>query len=136
MELAVGAEAAMFEASQRFRLIEIPENDHRREAGKFRVTTLEYAYNLIRPSHGTLSWHWHPNGNSTEARPHMHLPGDSRGHYPTARFAIEDVIEWVITAGARPACLDWDQRLMETGGVHKLYRSWVDPAPSSDATHG
>ncbi len=131
MPLRMDGETVHFEASQRFQLIEIPEDDDRRTAGRLRVRTTEYAYNLTMPT-GTLSWHWHPTGRSDEHRPHMHLPDDPRGHYPTPRFSIEEVIEWVIQRGVDPAHEDWEQRLMETDGIHKLYRSWTDTPPTPE----
>ena len=121
IETAVG----LFEGSQRFRLIEIPEGDYRRQAGRFRMKTLMYAYNLHRDD-GTLSWHWHPQGNSDEQRPHMHLPIGPRGHYPTPRFSIEETVEWTIAQGAEPACEDWRDRLAISDALHKLHRSWAD----------
>lgn len=127
--IGIDTDVGCFEASQRFQLIECPPEE--RESGRYRITTLMYAYNLHMEA-GTLSWHWHPKGKSTEARPHMHLPGDARGHYPTPRFTLEEAIEWVIQKGAVPARPDWQDQLILTGSVHRLYRSWHDsPAGES-----
>ena len=41
-------------------------------------------------------------------------------------MALEDIVEGCIELGALPSCPDWKERLLETGGVHKLYRTWVD----------
>ena len=116
-----------FHAQQRFELVETSEA-HREYAPRerFRVTTHEYIYRVKLDSGPQIRWHWHPEGSSPERRPHIHPSFNLKAHLPCSRIALEDVIESCIELGARPACSDWKQRLAETGGVHKLYRTWVN----------
>ncbi|KMV21596.1 hypothetical protein BMW24_022930 [Mycobacterium heckeshornense] len=116
-----------FYAQQRFELIETSE-EHREYAPseRYRVTTREYIYRVELEAGPEIRWHWHPDGNSPEHRPHIHLWFNLRAHLPGPRIVLEDVIEGCIELGARAACGDWKQRLAETGGLHKLYRTWVN----------
>jgi hypothetical protein len=116
-----------FYAQQRFELVETSEEHREYEPReKFRVTTREYIYRVELRTGQEIRWHWHPEGSSPHRRPHVHPSFNLRAHLPGPRIALEDVIEGCIELGARPACDDWKQRLAETGGVHKLYRTWIN----------
>lgn len=116
-----------FYAQQRFELVETSEEHQRFEPReRFRVSTREYIYRVALQTGQEIHWHWHPKGNSPERRPHVHPSLNLKAHIPGPRAALEDVIEGCIALGARPSCADWRERLAETGGVHKLYRTWVD----------
>ncbi|BBZ27071.1 hypothetical protein MMAD_13660 [Mycolicibacterium madagascariense] len=114
-------------AQQRFELVATSE-EHRayRPPEKFRISTREYIYKLEMQTGQQIRWHWHPMGNSPERRPHIHPSFNIKAHLPGSRVVLEDIIEGCIELGAKPSCDDWKARLMETGGVHKLYRTWVD----------
>lgn len=116
-----------FYAQQRFELVETSE-EHREyaPAERYRVTTREYIYRVELDTGQQIRWHWHPEGRSSERRPHVHPSFNLKAHLPGPRIALEDVIEGCIELGALPACDDWKQRLAETGGVHKLYRTWIN----------
>jgi hypothetical protein len=113
-------------AQQRFELVHTSEDHFQYSNERFRVTTHEYIYRLELRTGEQIRWHWHPRGNSPERRPHIHPSFNLKAHLPGPRIALEDVIEGCIELGAPASCSDWKDRLAETGGVHKLYRSWVD----------
>jgi hypothetical protein len=116
-----------FYAQQRCALVETSQEHREYEPGeRYRVSTREYIYRVELHTGQQICWHWHPEGNSSERRPHIHLSFNLKAHLPGPRIALEDVIEGCIELGARPACDDWKHRLAETGGVHKLYRTWVN----------
>lgn len=116
-----------FYAQQQFELVETSEEHRQYKAGEhYRVSTREYIYRLALDTGEQIRWHWHPKGNSPERRPHIHPSFNLKAHLPGSRVALEDVIEGCIQLGARASCDDWRQKLGETGGVHKLYRTWVD----------
>jgi len=108
--------------------------DDREGMGPYRVTTRAYDYSLHGlDSSQVLDYHWHPGGNSHEIEPHLHLGDaqladnallDSKQHLPTGRITLEDVVRAAIRLGAAPLVNDWDKRLMESEGPHKLYRTW------------
>ncbi|MGL5442464.1 MAG: hypothetical protein ACRDDJ_08345, partial [[Mycobacterium] stephanolepidis] len=116
-----------FYATQRFELVPTTADLHDApEKEPFRVSTREYIYRLeITDKSHVIEWHWHPVGNSDERRPHIHPAINRDAHLPGPRMVLEDVIEGCIALGATPACEDWKERLAATGGVHKLYRTWV-----------
>ncbi|MGI8869949.1 MAG: hypothetical protein ACR2F6_14145 [Mycobacteriales bacterium] len=107
-----------------------------RHEGKWRVTTHEYAYDLVDPG-GRRMWsmHWHPTGMSDYTAPHLHLPFlKDRGHFREGhRQTFETAVQWCITMGAEPARDDWEAVLAETEASHVLYRSWSE---ASDAPPG
>ncbi|MBI3213163.1 MAG: hypothetical protein HYZ38_05045 [Mycobacterium sp.] len=122
-------------AAQRFQVVNTTENDHvDPDREPFRVSTREYIYRLVMNKGHVIEWHWHPQGNSHERRPHIHPAIDPKAHLPGPRFAMEDVIESCIQLGAKPSREDWAARLLESGGIHKLYRTWVNEPGERQAT--
>lgn len=115
-------------AQQSFELVEADPEKFDTSIGKLRVSTRMYIYRVVHRE-WELRWHWHPEGNSPEHRPHIHPSMDLKAHLPTPRFSLEEVVEACISLGARPAREDWSARLAETDGIHKLYRTWSnDPS--------
>lgn len=115
-------------AQQRYEVVETdPEHRLANSGENFRVSTREYLYKVqIAAGDHTMMWHWHPVGNSPERRPHIHPSFNQKAHMPSGRMAIEDVIEGCIALGAKESRDDWQKVLMESGGLHKLHRTWVD----------
>jgi hypothetical protein len=83
------------------------------EKGRFRVTTLYYSYAVeTQDGQEIVGYHWHPDGVSPIAFPHLHLGAASRigmkelsnkAHFPTGRVAFEDVVQFLIaTFGVEP----------------------------------
>jgi hypothetical protein len=97
-----------FYAQQCFELVETSA-EHREyaPAERYRVTTREYIYRVELDTGQQIRWHWHPEGRSSERRPHVHPSFNLKAHLPGPRIALEDVIEGCIELGARPACDDW-----------------------------
>jgi hypothetical protein len=117
-----------FHAEQAYRIIE-SEPQHQ-EAGRFRVTTLFYAYELVVGGTSVWKMHWHPEGRSDEWRAHYHLScGEVCGdHLPSGRHTIEDAVEWCIRFGAKPAVDDeeeWRKTLSHSKAKHEEYRGWA-----------
>lgn len=118
-----------FEAEQRYRIVECDSKRYDPELGKFRVTTLMYAYELVVDDITVWQMHWHPDGrNSDERHPHYHISGHDhfsvKDHLPSGRHTIEDAVAWCITHGAKPTDPQWEVVCAETKGVHVLHRSW------------
>ncbi|MGW5299100.1 hypothetical protein ACWEQV_12660 [Rhodococcus aetherivorans] len=114
-----------FWAQQRYELVYTSETHYEETNERFRVSTREYLYKVVLDKGGyEIRWHWHPQGNSPEKRPHIHPSFNLKAHMPSGRIALEDVIESCIELGATPSCQDYRERLAETGGIHKLYRTW------------
>lgn len=118
-----------------YRLIEDPRPGY----GPYRVTTRSYTYSLqLDTGEAVVDYHWHPDGNSHEKRPHMHLGSaqlkrggviSSKHHIPTGRVTFESVIRSAVELGAKPLHDDWAQRLSTTEDLHMRHRSWsVEPA--------
>lgn len=106
----------------------------RPESGKYRVTTCAYDYS-IQQSDGraVLDFHWHPEGESHETDPHLHigeaqLRNDavltSKQHVPTGRVSFESIVRRLIESGVPPICEDWQDRLEKSEKLHKQHRSW------------
>ena len=115
-----------FHAGQGYRIQE-SEPQHK-SAGKFRVTTLEYAYALIIDNTSVWAMHWHPDGVSDEWRTHYHLSCGEvcADHLPSGRHTIEDAVEWCIRFGAKPAVNEkkWTATLAKSKAKHEEHRSW------------
>jgi len=107
--------------------------DDRPEMGPWRITTEGYMYS-VGTTEGAekFSWHWHPNTSGAHTYPHTHFSDNviseegaflSRTPMPTGRMTFESLIRYVITANqVQPLCVDWDARLAQAEGPHKLYR--------------
>jgi hypothetical protein len=130
-----GEPALDFRARMVYRLIEDP----RAGFGPIRVTTRAYDYSLrLATGESVVDYHWHPDGVSHEARPHLHLGSAQlqphgvigrKHHLPTGRVTFESVIRTAVELGATPLHEDWQQRLEDTETPHIRYRSWsVDPS--------
>lgn len=116
-------------AQQRFQLVYTDPKRFDISVGKLRVSTREYAYRIVHREGWEMRWHWHPEGSSAEHRPHIHPSVNIKAHLPTPRYTLEEVVESCISLGARPSREDWQAQLAETGGIHKLYRTWSnDPS--------
>lgn len=122
-------------ASMYWRVIE----DEREGYGPYRVTTTGYDYSLVIGDKVELwAMHWHAQGRSHEAKPHLHLgdkilsafaPVTSKSHLRTPRMTFETAIRWAIEWGTEPLHDDWENRLTLAEAPHLLFRSWsVDPA--------
>lgn len=122
------------QAQQKYELVHTSEAHFADTGERYRVSTRGYLYEVRREVDDTqIAWHWHPDGTSSVVRPHIHPSFDRKIHLVGPRAVIEDIIENCIAMGAEPACDDWATKLAETGGVHKLYRSW---SSSPDEPHG
>ncbi|WP_330182751.1 hypothetical protein OHB26_03265 [Nocardia sp. NBC_01503] len=122
-------------AEQRFELVETDPERFDISVGRFRISTRMYNYKLVREAEGIeIRWHWHPVGNSHEFRPHIHPSFNLKAHMPSPRYSLEEIVESCISLGARPSCEDWQSRLLETDGIHKLYRTWSND-PTEQQPH-
>lgn len=127
-------------ATMSYRIIE----DRRPGYGPYRVTMLEYIYDIVVPrpndpaGETMLAWHWHPN-NERIKEPHLHIkPGAAEklhpalcdAHVPTGRVALEDVVEFMHAelrvVGQRH---DWEPILNKARDDHLLHRSWHHRSP-------
>lgn len=128
-----------FHAQQYFELVECDPERFDLSAGAYRVSTRMYAYKVVfdktREQAGfEIRWHWHPGGKSPEDRPHIHPSMKLKAHLPSSRHTLEEVVEGVLELGAEASCTDYKARLMETGGIHKVYRTWVNDPSESKTT--
>ena len=109
------------------------------ERGPWKVSTLAYIYALddAESGHEVIAYHWHPDGRSSEARPHLHLgagAGVTRSalgdaHLPTNRVALEDVVRLAITdLGVEPLRVDWRDVLWESQIDFETWGTWGQPA--------
>jgi hypothetical protein len=93
----------------------------------FRVSTRGYWYKL-RSSAGYDEWrmHWHPEGDSPVAFPHLHLPPNLKRHLPSERITFEKAIAWCAEYGAPLTCSPGEaaDRLVLAESAHRLHRSW------------
>jgi hypothetical protein len=126
-------------AAMRFRVIEDPSN------GPFRVSTLEYIYDIVVESAGSpagtsaLLWHWHPKTTPDIQEPHLHVKSGwadvhidrlTGAHIPTSRVTFEDVLMFMHTElGFTPRTADWRARVEGSRRVHVDHRTWHDRAP-------
>lgn len=128
---ALGGEAHLeFRARMFYEII----TDDRPDYGPYRVKTLSYDYSLrTADSRGVIDYHWHPTGKSHEVRPHIHigtaqLADDAvlakKDHILCGRITLEEVIRNAIGLGTKTLVAKWDDRLVESEGPHKLFRSW------------
>jgi hypothetical protein len=111
------------------------------ERGPWKVTTRGYIYALDDPDDREIvAYHWHPDGRSTEDRPHVHLGAGSGvthvglagAHIPTSRVALEDFLLMCIEQFGIPAQRDdYLKILRETRGTFEEWRTWPAPGPPS-----
>lgn len=108
----------------------------RGERDEWRVSTRGYHYVIGAASDEVVGYHWHPDGQSHVATPHVHIGAAAltedgvltpKSHLPTERVSFESMIRLLITEfGVEPAAADWHQRLDVSEGVFQLYRSWSE----------
>ena len=70
--------------------------------GPWKVTTTGYMYDLLLNETAQYEYHWHPISSSHEVRPHLHCSAVGKGHIPTGRVMIEDVLNLAFQHGAEP----------------------------------
>jgi len=96
------------------------------------VRTAYYAYGLEDGETGReiFAYHWHPDGSGPIRYPHLHLEHGAqvgrneltRGHLPTGRVALEDVLTFLIEQfNVKPRRNDWRKVLQETTDVFQPY---------------
>lgn len=70
--------------------------------GPWKVSTVGYMYELHVDDKALYEYHWHPISDSHETRPHLHCGAVGKGHIPTGRVMIEDVLNLAVELGAKP----------------------------------
>lgn len=94
--------------SMRYRIIPTDDADR----GPWKVTTTGYMYELLQIDDGKslFEYHWHPISKSHETLPHLHCSALGKGHIPTGRVMIEDVLNLAVQHGATPNSVErWDE---------------------------
>jgi hypothetical protein len=87
------------------------------DPGRWQVRIVAYQYALLdREGREYLAYHWHPEGSSHVAEPHLHLgpaaqvgvPALAAAHLPTGPVALTALVHLAIDGlGARPLRADW-----------------------------
>lgn len=130
LKASTGGRRLEFKAQMRYRIIE----DDRKGFGPYRITTRAYDYTIQTQDKSlVIAYHWHPTGLSHVTTPHLHLGVSQlqhdavlseKGHYPTGRVTLENVIAVAIENGAQPLHSDWQEILHMCEAPHLRYRSW------------
>lgn len=97
VKLRGGGKVAL-SVSMRYRIVQTDEADR----GPWKVTTVGYMYELQLDTTALYEYHWHPISKSHEVRPHLHCAAVGKGHIPTGRVMIEDVLNLAVQHGAEP----------------------------------
>lgn len=84
--------------SMRYKIVASDDRDR----GPWKVTTTGYMYDLLIDGTPQYEYHWHPISSSHEVRPHLHCSALGKGHIPTGRVMIEDVLKLAFQQGAEP----------------------------------
>jgi hypothetical protein len=84
--------------SMRYGIVETDEPGR----GPWKVSTTGYMYELQLDGKTLYDYHWHPISESHEVRPHLHCAAVGKGHIPTGRVMIEDVLNLAVEHGAKP----------------------------------
>ncbi|KUH82205.1 MULTISPECIES: hypothetical protein [unclassified Mycobacterium] len=84
--------------SMRYRIVQTDDPGR----GPWKVTTVGYMYELQLDGKTLYDYHWHPISASHEVRPHLHCSAVGKGHIPTGRVMIEDVLNLAVHHGAKP----------------------------------
>lgn len=103
--------------------------------GRYRATTRGYKYSVkTSDDEDVFDYHWHPEGESSYADPHMHLGSvqvDQEEvaakckHWPSGRVTFEGIIRQLITEfGVQYLCDDWEEKLARSEDPHLEHRSW------------
>jgi hypothetical protein len=117
------------------------------ELGPWKVRTDGYWYHVVSDAKDeVLLFHWHPDRNSTEQAPHLHLGTSQltreavvtrRTHVPTGRVSLESVIRLLITDfGVVPLRSDWDQLLDANERRFLQHRTWSGRPPTEQRSAG
>lgn len=71
------------------------------ERGPWKVSITGWIYNLatVGDDHQLVEYHWHPISSSHSIDPHVHM-NSAKGHQPTGRVLIEDVLDYAVELGA------------------------------------
>lgn len=108
--------------------------DETLDPGPYKISTIAYSYTASDASGaGVLDFHWHPDAQSHVKQPHLHIGTtqlsdaavlSNKNHIATGRVALESVIRQLITDhGVEPRCDDWNERLLLSESVFRLYRT-------------
>jgi hypothetical protein len=84
--------------SMRYRIVQTDEPGR----GPWKVSTVGYMYEMQLDGTTLYDYHWHPISASHEVRPHLHCSKVGKGHIPTGRVMIEDVLNLAVELGAKP----------------------------------
>ena len=124
----LGEERLRLLAGWRYRVIQ--------DGAGWRVSTAGCRYRVERAD-GTeyFSYHWHPDGESRNPEPHLHLGHAAlrqeavmleRAHLPTRRVAFEDVLLLLLCdARVVPARADAVELLTRSRDEYRNSRSWT-----------
>jgi hypothetical protein len=119
-------QAGRFFASMEFEIVYADPKKHEVDRGRYRCSTRGYNYKLQTTDGDRWRFHWHPEGESSEVDPHVHLPPDFKAHRATPRVSLENAIEWCIADGAPLRVSEQEARnkldLAQAG--HVLFRTW------------
>ncbi|MCU1693630.1 MAG: hypothetical protein JWM64_2721 [Frankiales bacterium] len=126
-----GANKPCLHVSLHYQVVRVDDADR----GPFKVRTRAYRYHVLTDD-GTESmlFHWHPDGKSTFARPHLHVGGallqrdaviSRKAHVPSGRVALEMVIGMLIREYAVvPRRADHEAVLDECLTRFERWRTW------------
>lgn len=104
-------------------------------SGRWKVCTAAYHYQLRDDQKNEiLAYHWHPDGATLMAEPHLHLKRAKQKigraklgeiHIPTGRVVLEDFLQLLIeVVGVQPIRKDWKRVLRETRGLFREWKTW------------
>jgi hypothetical protein len=91
--------------------------------GGWETRVVSYFYAVEHAGSELLAYHWHPQGHSRVAEPHLHVRGGrevegqpvGRLHLPTRRIRLEAIVAFVIEElGAEPLRSNWRDILSST----------------------
>lgn len=83
-----------------YQIVETDDPDR----GPWKVSTVGYMYDLQdREGKSLFEYHWHPISKSHESLPHLHCSRLGKGHIPTGRVMLEDVLNLASWHGAAPS---------------------------------
>jgi hypothetical protein len=116
--------------SQHYRIVEA-EGDR----GPYKVETRGYMYSVENDaSQEVIAFHWHPEGSSHVALPHLHLGYGAQigltelteAHVPTGRISMEEFLRFAIeTFQLRTRRTDWRSVMNRTNALFKKWQTWA-----------
>jgi hypothetical protein len=98
------------------------EYELRQGADGWRVAIVGYLYAIGYEGRELIAYHWHPSGDSSIAKPHMHVGaaiqvGDrwlGKVHLPTGTVSLAQVVELaIVELGVEPLRDDWERLIGE-----------------------